>query len=30
MPRYDDLTEEDMRALYMYVRAGAREALRDK
>jgi quinohemoprotein ethanol dehydrogenase len=27
MPRYDDLTEEDMRALFMYVRAGAREAL---
>jgi quinohemoprotein ethanol dehydrogenase len=30
MPRYDDLTETDMRALFMYVRAGAREALRGK
>jgi quinohemoprotein ethanol dehydrogenase len=30
MPRYDDLTEADVRALFMYVRAGAREALREK
>jgi len=29
MPKYDDLTEEDLRALYMYVRQQAREAARD-
>ncbi len=27
MPQYDDLTEADLRALYMYIRRGAREAL---
>jgi len=27
MPKYDDLTEDDMRAVYMYVREQARKAL---